>query len=198
MTSSLQVSLRYWAFALHFISEPKNKSRLLPVVPKSISAPCLVSKSEKEDTSSAAQGNSSGQITARSSAKATYNNYSESQLSVVRAFFSKARHGRLDALVQMLDAGMVLQKHIIKCFHNHAHRDQVSVDAVDEHGNTILMVAAQNNNKKICKAVLRRGANIDHQNRMGQTCLHFAFSLGYTALGEYLILKGGSETLRNT
>ena len=74
----------------------------------------------------------------------------------------------------------------------------MSVDAVDEHGNTVLVVAAQNNNKRIVKAVLRQGANIDHQNRMGQTCLHFAFALGYTALGEYLISKGGSETLRNT
>jgi ankyrin repeat protein len=76
--------------------------------------------------------------------------------------------------------------------------DQVSVDAVDEFGNTVLIVAAQNNNKRICKAVLRRGANIRHQNNMGQTCLHFAFALGYNALGEYLISKGGSQTLQNT
>lgn len=61
----------------------------------------------------------------------------------------------------------------------------------------MLIVAAQNNNKRICKAVLRRGANILHQNETGQTCLHFAFSLGYTALGEYLVSKGGSENLRN-
>ena len=33
---------------------------------------------------------------------------------------------------------------------------------------------------------------------MGQTCLHFAFCLGYTDLGEYLISKGANETLRNT
>jgi ankyrin repeat protein len=76
--------------------------------------------------------------------------------------------------------------------------EQVSVDAVDEHGNTVLIVAAQNNNKRICKAVLRRGANIHHQNSMGQTCLHFTFALGYNALGEYLLSKGGSQTLRNT
>ena len=74
---------------------------------------------------------------------------------------------------------------------------QVPVDAVDENGNTVLIVAAQNNNKRICKAVLRRGADILHQNKMGQTCLHFAFALGYLALGEYLVSKGGSETLKN-
>jgi ankyrin repeat protein len=45
--------------------------------------------------------------------------------------------------------------------------------------------------------VLRRGADILHQNKMGQTCLHFAFALGYLALGEYLVSKGGSETLKN-
>jgi ankyrin repeat protein len=75
--------------------------------------------------------------------------------------------------------------------------DQVSVDAEDEHGNTVLIVAAQNNNKRICKELLRRGANIHHQNNMGQTCLHFAFALGYNALGEYLLAKGGSTTLQN-
>jgi hypothetical protein len=85
------------------------------------------------------------------------------QLSVMRAFLSKARHGRLDELLQMLDARMV------------------SVDAVDEYGNTVLIVAAQNNLKKIVKvrvpcsfsppspllrishqsqAVLRRGAYV--------------------------------------
>ena len=81
----------------------------------------------------------------------------------MRAFLSKARHGRLDELLQMLDARMV------------------SVDAVDEYGNTVLIVAAQNNLKKIVKvrvpcsfsapnpllrishqsqAVLRRGAYV--------------------------------------
>ena len=131
VTSNLQVSQRYWAFALHFISEPKNKSRLLQAAPRPALSLALSDtssnvKSAKADASSAAKGSGSGRTTARSSAKATYNSYSEEQvtcffscyskmnlsltclqLAVVRAFFSKARHGRLDALVQMLDAGMV-------------------------------------------------------------------------------------------
>ena len=43
----------------------------------------------------------------------------------------------------------------MKCMLNF---EQVSVDAVDEHGNTVLIVAAQNNNKRICKAVQRAAA----------------------------------------
>jgi ankyrin repeat protein len=39
---------------------------------------------------------------------------------------------------------------------------------------------------------------IDHQNRMGQTCLHFAFGLGYADLGEYIVSKGANQALRNT
>ncbi len=224
-----QVSLRYWSFALHFISEPQNRSKLLPdqrPKPAAFAAASLLTPwavasqpaasavgsmmltSRDEDggdvhRAALLKESKGGVMTARTRAKETYNSYDENQvmhfvfvlqrvpcdlrcetyllqLSVMRAFLSKARHGRLDELMKMLDAQMV------------------SVDAVDEYGNTVLIVAAQNNNKKIVKAVLRRGAYIDHQNRMGQTCLHFAFGLGYADLGEYLVSKGANQALRNT
>jgi hypothetical protein len=201
----LQVSLRYWSLALHFISEPHNRDRLIPrdgaapvpfvAAASSAGGSNLLTKRDyagsnlltSRDVGGGGGGGLGIAMTARTKAKETYNAYDENQvnrclhtswsesncrkfrvtnvpqLSVMRAFLSKARHGRLDELLQMLDARMV------------------SVDAVDEYGNTVLIVAAQNNLKKIVKvrvpcsfsapnpllrishqsqAVLRRGAYV--------------------------------------
>ena len=64
-------------------------------------------------------------------------------------------------------------------------------------GNTLLSVAAQNGNKSIIKALLRRGAGLNTQNHKGQTALHFCFTYGYTDLGNYLISKGADDTIEN-
>ena len=60
--------------------------------------------------------------------------------------------------------------------------DSVHVNMINEAGNTLLIVAAQNNQKKMCKMLHQRGANINTQNRQGQTALHFAFAYGYTVM----------------
>ena len=70
---------------------------------------------------------------------------------------------------------------------------RVNIDRQDEQGNTLLMVACQNNNKKIVKALLRRGANTNVRSLTGDTALHHAFGLSYTDLGEYLVAKGGAD-----
>ena len=74
---------------------------------------------------------------------------------------------------------------------------QVGADVRDRHGNTVLMVAAQNNRKRIIKTSLRRGGDINAQNGAGQTALHFCFAYGYVDLAEYLIGKGADDRLRN-
>ncbi len=219
MTTCVQVSFQYWAFAFRFISEPKNRARLPSAASHFFGTDSLAAAESDKKSSLVGPGlkgladqgstrprgeaadarHSESQVTSLVYAVKSGCNNSLNQLAALHALFSKARHDRLDALVQILDTGSVHRK--CKAFHSKNStltQQQVSVDAVDEHGNTVLIVSAQNNNKRICKAVLRRGANIHHQNRMGQTCLHFAFSLGYTKLGEYLLSKGGSETLRNT
>lgn len=40
----------------------------------------------------------------------------------------------------------------------------LNIDAMDATGNTLLSVACQNNNKRIAKLCLRRGADINTQN----------------------------------
>jgi ankyrin repeat protein len=50
------------------------------------------------------------------------------------------------------------------------------VDAEDDKGNTLLLLAAQNCNRKLMELCLNRGANINHQNTGGNTALHFAMA----------------------
>ncbi len=64
-------------------------------------------------------------------------------------------------------------------------------DMRDYHGNTCLHVAAQNNNKRISKLLLRNGADINAANRQGYTPTSYAFKYGYSQLGLYLQSKGG-------
>lgn len=89
----------------------------------------------------------------------------------VEDIFSYARHGRCDDIEKLLD----------RC---------VPVDVRDEFGNTLLITACQNGNKRVAKCVLRRGANINARNHKGNTPLHYCFHYGYgDSLGEYLMSK---------
>jgi ankyrin repeat protein len=45
---------------------------------------------------------------------------------------------------------------------------------------------------------LAHGADVNHQNKQGNTALHFAFTYDPTGqLAEFLIEKGADDTLRN-
>ena len=70
-------------------------------------------------------------------------------------------------------------------------------DAQDVHGNTVVHVACQNNNKRILKYFLRNGARLDAQNMYGNSPLHFCFMYEYNKLADYLILKGANDSLLN-
>ena len=72
------------------------------------------------------------------------------------------------------------------------------VDSEDERGNTLLLVGAQNSNKRLVEMLLVRGANINHQNAQGNTALHFALSFDPDGtLGEYLIEHGADDSIEN-
>jgi len=92
--------------------------------------------------------------------------------------FSLVRHGRL------LEVESVLQRGI-------------SPDMADHRGNTLLMIACQNNHKRMCKLIMRSGADLDLQNRAGNTALHYCFVYKYKKIAEYLTIKGANTTLRN-
>ena len=70
-------------------------------------------------------------------------------------------------------------------------------DSRDEHGNTILIVGAQNGNKRIVKIALRYGAQINMFNNMGNTALHFTKEYNYLDIAEYLTRKGADQEIKN-
>lgn len=71
--------------------------------------------------------------------------------------------------------------------------DSLAMDAdpntTDEFGNTLLILAAQQGAKRMCKFLLRKGANINKQSIAGNTPLHYCYAYGNNALGEYLKAK---------
>ena len=68
----------------------------------------------------------------------------------------------------------------------------------DEQGNTLLILAAQQGSKRMCKLLLRRGANINRQNMItGNTVLHFCCVFSHDDLAKYLISKGADDTILN-
>jgi hypothetical protein len=97
----------------------------------------------------------------------------------VDELYSLARHGRVQEVQQYLESGF-------------------PANSRDKNGNTILSIACQNGNKRVAKAALRHGADINSQNDKGNTPLHFCFSYGFgETLGAYLVSKGADTTVRN-
>lgn len=58
-------------------------------------------------------------------------------------------------------------------------------------------VPRQANNKPMVKLLLRWGAEINAQNKQGQTPLHFCFAFQFDQLGAYLIEKGALDSIKN-
>jgi CheY-like chemotaxis protein/pimeloyl-ACP methyl ester carboxylesterase len=74
------------------------------------------------------------------------------------------------------------------------------INKADDKGNSLLIVAAQNNRLRLAQLLLRKGANVDHQNALGNTALHYAMAYKFTDLAAWLVdpEKGGaSEEVRN-
>lgn len=95
-----------------------------------------------------------------------------------KILFRATRHGRYKEVRNMLEKG-------------------INCNIIDNNGNTILLVAAQNGNKKLVKTALRFNAKINHQNFKGNTALHYCFAFGYNELGEYLLSKGANDKIKN-
>eukprot|EP00281_Chroomonas_sp_CCMP1168_P005227 CAMPEP_0206257732 /NCGR_PEP_ID=MMETSP0047_2-20121206/25513_1 /ASSEMBLY_ACC=CAM_ASM_000192 /TAXON_ID=195065 /ORGANISM="Chroomonas mesostigmatica_cf, Strain CCMP1168" /LENGTH=314 /DNA_ID=CAMNT_0053684369 /DNA_START=48 /DNA_END=989 /DNA_ORIENTATION=+ len=75
--------------------------------------------------------------------------------------------------------------------------DEAAVDACDEYGNTLLILAAQAGSAATVDALLQRGADINAQNWRGQTALHFCLAFSYNELGDFLLARGADREIRN-
>ena len=96
----------------------------------------------------------------------------------IENIWSFTRHGRIAEVDDLLSRG-------------------VPVDIRDDNGNSILAVACQNNDKRLAKLALRRGADINSSNLVGNTPLHFCYKFGHIKLGAYLITKGADKMSKN-
>ena len=71
------------------------------------------------------------------------------------------------------------------------------LNKTDEHGNSLLSLAAQNGNLKISKYLVTKGANINHQSHAGQTAGHYAIAYKFFELSQWLFENGGNDQLEN-
>ena len=70
-------------------------------------------------------------------------------------------------------------------------------DCRDRWGNTLLMVACQNNQLRVARLLVGRGADLNARNSTGNTALHFAFAYRFRPLSDMLLAAGANDTLLN-
>jgi hypothetical protein len=67
--------------------------------------------------------------------------------------------------------------------------EDIPINTADDFGNTLLILSAQQGSKRMCKFLLRRGANINIQNLSGNTALHYCYAYTNLELADYLKTK---------
>jgi ankyrin repeat protein len=71
------------------------------------------------------------------------------------------------------------------------------INAVDEKGNTALMLASKIGNPRMVKIILAHNPNLNQQNNMGYTALMIASEQGQTHIVEELLKQGVDTDLKN-
>ena len=61
----------------------------------------------------------------------------------------------------------------------------------------MLSLSCQNGNMKIAKFLYTKGANLNHQNKNGQSPGHFAVAYQFFDLSHWLFENGASDQLEN-
>ena len=111
-----------------------------------------------------------------SSLEASENNNTHNEVLTIQA----TRHANFEKLEEMLDdLG-------------------VDIDTADEYGNTLLLLVAQQGNKKLCKFLLRRGAYINAQNHSGNSVMHYLHKYSHLHLADYMRRKGADDSYLNS
>jgi len=70
-------------------------------------------------------------------------------------------------------------------------------DTTDEFGNTPLIAAAQNGNRRFIKVLMRYGADFSAQNGLGNTALHYCKEYKFEECWDYLVSKGADPEQKN-
>jgi hypothetical protein len=100
------------------------------------------------------------------------------RLKKVDVLMTRARHGRVEEVLELLNKG-------------------IPVDSQDKNGNTLLHIAAQNNNLRILQVCVNCRANMNLQNNSGNTALHYATTYKYEDIVQVLTSGGTDLSLKN-
>ncbi|KAL7679447.1 putative sterile alpha and TIR motif-containing protein [Plasmopara halstedii] len=74
-------------------------------------------------------------------------------------------------------------------------KSEFHMNKSDTNGNSLLLLATQNNHLKVVQLLLSKGANPDHQNNHGHTAGHYAMAYSFFDVGAWLLDpdKGGGR-----
>ena len=122
--------------------------------------------------------------------------------------FSLVRHSKLSLLKDALDylPNKAFDKSLVQVQYAMDHgtvyvtgydRLPFHLNKTDDFGNSLLSYACQNGNMKICKYLIAKGANMNHQNKAGQTPAHFAIAFKFFDLSTWLFENGADDTIHN-
>jgi Ankyrin repeats (3 copies) len=126
----------------------------------------------------------------------------------LQELFSLVRHSKISLLKEALDylPNKAFDKSLVQAGYVPDHgtvymdgyeRLTFHINKTDDFGNTMLSMACQNGNAKICKYLIAKGANPNHQNKSGQSPAHFAIAFKFFELSQWLFQNGGNDTLEN-
>jgi len=122
--------------------------------------------------------------------------------------FSLVRHSKFSLLKDALDylPSKPFDKSLIQAQYAVDHgtiylpgyeRLPFHLNKTDDFGNSLLSYACQNGNAKICKYLIAKGANMNHQNAAGQTPAHFAIAFKFFDLSTWMFENGADDTIHN-
>ena len=100
-------------------------------------------------------------------------------------FVSLVRNGRFDAVKLMLMRDIA------------SFSEDPLSEQRDRHGNTAVIIAAQQGLLKITKLLVAASCNLNAQNKKGDTALHYAGLYGFHSLMDYLKRKGADDSIHN-
>ena len=111
----------------------------------------------------------------------------ETGLTSVDEAIAKEKAGDLDVMAEFEEkARLAARSNNLETLERMVDDQKVDKDTADRKGNTLLILAAQQGDKKICKYLLRRGANINKTNFAGNSVLHYCYEYNRDDLLEYL------------